>query len=69
MKLSTLCSLKWKPPSENSIDFKLVLRFPPDKTGSPDYYVKPVFQLHVWCGGKDYELYDVMEVTDAEWER
>ncbi|KAI0763690.1 mRNA capping enzyme, alpha subunit [Irpex lacteus] len=60
--------LKWKPPSENSIDFKLVLRFPPDKTGSPDYYVKPVFQLHVWCGGKDNELYDVMEVTDAEWE-
>ncbi|KAI8989693.1 mRNA capping enzyme, catalytic domain-containing protein [Trametes punicea] len=67
--------LKWKPPSENSIDFKLVLRFPPTpgKPLEPDYQAKPVFELHVWCGddrGKPhYELYDVMHVEDEEWER
>ncbi|KAI0093972.1 mRNA capping enzyme, catalytic domain-containing protein [Irpex rosettiformis] len=62
--------LKWKPPSENSIDFKLVLRFPPlpEKPSLPDYCAKPIFQLHTWCGGKDYALYDVMEVSDEEWE-
>ena len=63
-------SVKWKPPSENSIDFKLVLRFPPcafdpDK---PDFHAKPVFLLHVWCGGPAYELYDEMYVEDDEWE-
>ncbi|CDO73545.1 hypothetical protein BN946_scf185014.g15 [Trametes cinnabarina] len=67
--------LKWKPPSENSIDFKLVLRFPPTpgKPLVPDFQAKPVFELHVWCGddrGKPrYELYDVMHVEDDEWER
>lgn len=63
--------LKWKPPSENSIDFRLVLRFPPSRESpkDPDYYGKPVFELHVWCGGVRYELYDVMHVTDDEWER
>ncbi|KAI9057923.1 hypothetical protein FKP32DRAFT_1529842, partial [Trametes sanguinea] len=67
--------LKWKPPSENSIDFKLVLRFPPTpgKPQVPDFQSKPVFELHVWCGddrGKPrYEFYDVMHVEDEEWER
>ncbi|KAL7283606.1 hypothetical protein ACG7TL_003041 [Trametes sanguinea] len=67
--------LKWKPPSENSIDFKLVLRFPPTpgKPLVPDFQSKPVFELHVWCGddrGKPrYEFYDVMHVEDEEWER
>jgi hypothetical protein len=63
--------LKWKPPSENSIDFKLVLRFPPssERPQLPDLFAKPIFQLHVWCGGNKYELYDTMEVTDDEWER
>ncbi|THG98681.1 hypothetical protein EW026_g3536 [Hermanssonia centrifuga] len=60
--------LKWKPPSENSIDFKLLLRFPPDQSGRPDFYSKPIFELQVWCGGSQYELYDVMLVTDEEWE-
>ena len=71
MRLLNFRSMKWKPPSENSIDFKLVLRFPalPDKASLPDYYAKPIFQLHTWCGGKEYALYDVMEVTDEEWER
>jgi len=70
-----LCSFKWKPPSENSIDFKLVLRFPPSSSRSPDpdYFAKPVFELHVYCGDERglprYEFYDVMHVEDDEWER
>ncbi|KAI0748523.1 mRNA capping enzyme, catalytic domain-containing protein [Daedaleopsis nitida] len=63
--------LKWKPPSENSIDFKLVLRFSPTpgKTGVPDFQTKPIFELHVWCGESRYEFYDIMHVEDDEWER
>ncbi|KAI0647325.1 mRNA capping enzyme, catalytic domain-containing protein [Trametes meyenii] len=63
--------LKWKPPSENSIDFKLILRFPPTpgKPMVPDFQTMPVFELHVWCGSDRYELYDVMHVEDEEWER
>ncbi|KAI0723960.1 mRNA capping enzyme, alpha subunit [Cerioporus squamosus] len=67
--------LKWKPPSENSIDFKLMLRFPPTpgKPNTPDLQMKPVFELHVWCGDDRgvarYEFYDVMHVEDDEWER
>ncbi|KAG5649639.1 hypothetical protein H0H81_002738 [Sphagnurus paluster] len=63
--------MKWKPPSENSIDFKLVLRFPPMRNAPdrPDFHAKPVFLLHVWCGDTKYELYDEMYVDDAEWER
>ncbi|PPQ87979.1 hypothetical protein CVT25_001058 [Psilocybe cyanescens] len=62
--------LKWKPPSENSIDFKLVLRFPPSRydEDEPDWHAKPVFLLHVWNGGNRYELYDDMYVDDEEWE-
>lgn len=35
--------LKWKPPSENSIDFKLVLRFPrlQNNPQNPDFCAKP----------------------------
>ncbi|KAJ7097779.1 mRNA capping enzyme, catalytic domain-containing protein [Mycena belliarum] len=67
--------LKWKPPSENSIDFKLILRFPPlpDNPSRPDFHAKPIFLLHVWCGGEreaaKYEQYDQMHVDDEEWER
>jgi len=63
--------LKWKPPSENSIDFKLVLRFPPlrDNPSQPDFHAKPVFLLHVWCGDTKYEQYDQMYVDDDEWEK
>ena len=71
----TAARLKWKPPSENSIDFKLVLRFAPTpgKPNSPDFQTKPIFELHVWCGDDRgvprYEFYDVMHVEDDEWER
>ncbi|KAJ3556416.1 hypothetical protein NP233_g11983 [Leucocoprinus birnbaumii] len=66
--------LKWKPPSENSIDFKLVLRFPPiaHDPKKPDFHSKPLFLLHAWTGGdgpQNYEQYDEMYVEDDEWER
>lgn len=68
-------SIKWKPPSENSIDFKLVLRFPPSRSqpSIPDFQAKPFFALHVYCGEERgvprYEPYDEMYVEDEEWER
>jgi mRNA guanylyltransferase len=63
--------LKWKPPNENSIDFKLALRFPArtDKDDTPDMREKPVFLLHQWLGGDKYDFFDEMEVDDDEWER
>ena len=57
------------------MDFKLVLKFPPLATNpsQPDLYARPVFALYVWWGGEgpkaDYQPYDVMHVTDDEWER
>jgi mRNA guanylyltransferase len=35
----------------------------------PDFYAKPIFELHVWTGGIKYEFYDLMHVTDEEWEK
>ncbi|KAF9014107.1 mRNA capping enzyme [Cyathus striatus] len=67
--------LKWKPPFENSIDFKLVLKFPPSATNpkTPDFYAKPIFLLYVWTGDErgqsKYEEYDQMYVDDDEWEK
>ncbi|KAK1216369.1 Dcp1p-Dcp2p decapping enzyme complex alpha subunit [Marasmius sp. AFHP31] len=67
--------LKWKPPTENSIDFKLILRFPPTQSDptKPDFCAKPVFLLQTWCGDQDgvskYMQYDMMHVDDDEWER
>ncbi|TEB39643.1 mRNA guanylyltransferase [Coprinellus micaceus] len=67
--------LKWKPPSENSIDFKLVLRFPPapDNPNKPDFCAKPLFLLSVWLGGDGnlarYEHFDDMYVSDDEWDQ
>jgi mRNA guanylyltransferase len=63
--------MKWKPPSENSIDFRLVLRFPPshEDPSKPDFFAKPFFALHAWSGGDRYESYDTLTVDDEEWER
>jgi mRNA guanylyltransferase len=65
--------LKWKPPSENSVDFKLVLRFPPGPKGDPDFTAKPIFALHAWAGGEGprarYEPFDILGVDDDEWEQ
>ncbi|KZV84266.1 mRNA capping enzyme [Exidia glandulosa HHB12029] len=61
--------LKWKPPSENSIDFKLEVRFPPDQNGSRDADSRavPLCVLLVWCGGSVYEYFDVLELDEDEW--
>lgn len=61
--------LKWKPPHENSVDFKLELRFPELKnTGQPDWTQMPFFLLYVWEGGKNYSFYDRLTVLEDEWE-
>ena len=64
-------SLKWKPPSENSIDFKVELRFPPSPhdPSEPDFYAKPTFLLNTWLGGDAHEFYDEMDVEEEEWTR
>lgn len=69
--IQLIFSLKWKPPSENSIDFKLELRFPPSAHNArePDFTVKPTFLLNVWLGQSEYEYFDYMEIEDDEWER
>lgn len=63
--------LKWKPPSENSIDFRLELRFPPlpENPDRPDYYTKPIFALYMNCGREGEQFYDEMAVDDETWER
>ena len=66
-------SLKWKPPNENSIDFKIELRFPLAQSGryadGPDYSAKPLYLLYAWAGGQDYEYHDIVDLTDEEWEK
>lgn len=63
--------VKWKPPSENSIDFKLELRFPPTPRNPDevDFSAKPIFLLLENCGGqRGHVFFDTMEVDDDEWE-
>ncbi|KAA1106111.1 Dcp1p-Dcp2p decapping enzyme complex alpha subunit [Puccinia graminis f. sp. tritici] len=61
--------LKWKPPSENSIDFRLELRFPPlpDDPTEADFYAKPLFVLMMNCGKEGEQFFDTLEMTDEEW--
>lgn len=63
--------IKWKPPTENSIDFMLRLRFPPDPRvpggNVPDICAKPLFLLEEYMGGS-YEPFDWAWVEDEEWE-
>lgn len=72
--------IKWKPPSENTIDFKLRLRFPPDlsvdlRGNIPDLKAKPFFQLDEYVGNSSragvddgYRYFDWLYVSDDEWE-
>ncbi|KAG0368348.1 Dcp1p-Dcp2p decapping enzyme complex alpha subunit [Gamsiella multidivaricata] len=60
--------LKWKPPSENTVDFKLTLQFP-IQGGVQDFGQKPQFQLHEWQGGQQYTYFGQMVVDDALWEQ
>ncbi|KAK5118398.1 hypothetical protein LTR62_002912 [Meristemomyces frigidus] len=66
--------VKWKPPQENTIDFKLVLGdFPiiEDEEGSyPDWDAQPEMELHVNHGGGaegGYQYFAAMAFTAAEW--
>ena len=62
--------MKWKPPHENSVDFKLELKFPElGDSGQPDLHAKPYFPLYVWEGGGRYRFYDMLSVGNDEWER
>lgn len=62
--------MKWKPPSENSIDFLLQLKFPAVENDSQqvDWYAKPIFMLMMNCGREGISFFDTMEVEDEEWE-
>ncbi|KAG0147952.1 hypothetical protein CROQUDRAFT_42075 [Cronartium quercuum f. sp. fusiforme G11] len=61
--------LKWKPPSENSIDFRLELRFPPrpDDPTEVDFFAKPVFVLMMNCGEDGEKFFDTLQMSDEEW--
>ncbi|QSS64022.1 mRNA-capping enzyme subunit alpha [Histoplasma capsulatum] len=72
--------LKWKPPGENTVDFRMRLQFPivepdpadADGDGStepyPDYDAIPIFHLFVVRRANDYIPYGTMHVTEEEWE-
>ncbi|XBW34792.1 hypothetical protein QEN19_000358 [Hanseniaspora menglaensis] len=46
--------LKWKPSSENSVDFKMVFKFENDNDVNKINFDKiPVMDLYVWKGGED----------------
>jgi hypothetical protein len=78
--LNIISRLKWKAPSENSIDFKLELKFPSitGRPNDPDFAAKPVFKLLAYYGDDRttsgrregrYEYFDLMDVPDEEWEQ
>lgn len=71
--------LKWKPPSENTVDFRMRLEFPllePDSEDEadgvvepyPDYDAIPVFHLFVMVSAGEYRHYGEMYVPPEEWE-
>ncbi|KAJ5894484.1 mRNA capping enzyme catalytic domain-containing protein [Penicillium taxi] len=71
--------LKWKPPSENTVDFRMRLEFPvlePDSDDEAegvsepfvDYEAMPIFHLFVAINDNKYRDWGEMYVTPAEWE-
>ncbi|KAJ5088282.1 hypothetical protein N7456_011898 [Penicillium angulare] len=71
--------LKWKPPSENTIDFRMRLEFPilePDTDDEaegitepyPDYDAMPIFHLFVMLNAGEYRPWGEMHMTQTEWE-
>ncbi|KAF9199125.1 Dcp1p-Dcp2p decapping enzyme complex alpha subunit [Haplosporangium sp. Z 27] len=56
-------TFQWKPPSENTIDFKLTLQF-----ATQDQSQKPQFILNEWQGGQQYQVFGQMTVDDELWE-
>ncbi|CAN6660986.1 mRNA-capping enzyme subunit alpha [Trichomonascus vanleenenianus] len=71
--------LKWKPPEENTVDFRLELEFPPYTDpdlppGDPDatytnYDDVPHCRLLVWTGGSNDRYYDDLHLEEDEWEK
>ncbi|EZF31743.1 hypothetical protein H109_04128 [Trichophyton interdigitale MR816] len=72
-------TLKWKPPEENSIDFRLRLEFPsiePDSEDEadgiteayPDYDALPTCHLFVLHNRGEYRHFGLMYITETEWE-
>ncbi|EDN10836.1 conserved hypothetical protein [Histoplasma mississippiense (nom. inval.)] len=73
--------LKWKPPGENTVDFRMRLQFPivepdpadADGDGStepyPDYDAIPIFHLFVVRRANDYIPYGTMHVTEEDGKR
>lgn len=64
--------LKWKPPEENTVDFRLILGdFPKreDEQGVyEDFDGTPEIELWVNHGGeRGYQPFGTLHVTDAEW--
>ncbi|RHZ68942.1 hypothetical protein Glove_292g70 [Diversispora epigaea] len=60
--------LKWKPSSENSIDFKLKCYYSSVKPSFPEQRPDK-FELHINKGNKGYNYYDELQVPDILWEK
>ncbi|KAI7862330.1 mRNA-capping enzyme subunit alpha [Spinellus fusiger] len=60
--------IKWKPANENSIDFKILLKFPGNSLpGVANYTAMPRISLMVWAGSTLYEYFDELGITEDEW--
>ena len=71
--------LKWKPPAENTVDFRMRLEFPilePDTDDEadgisepyPDYDAIPICHLFVTLKAGEYRHFGELYITSAEWE-
>jgi mRNA guanylyltransferase len=69
--------LKWKPPKENTVDFRLRLgKFPTETDENGDTFEnfdgKPDFELLVFHGDRtgaaDYRHFGMLHLEDQEWE-
>lgn len=71
--------LKWKPPSENTVDFRMRLEFPilePDTDDEadgisepyPDYDAIPICHLFVMLNAGEYRHFGELHITPTEWE-
>lgn len=70
--------LKWKPPAENTIDFRMRLEFPvyePDSEDEadgvtepyPDYDALPICHLFTMVNSGEHRHFGEMHITPAEW--